>query len=98
MMIIKLFISIVVIWLIVISYLVREMFQKDEKWIAQQVHIQLVDRERKLVSHYSDELVQIQLDMGAIDTKKPQTIEDVIDIVWGMATSFNANDTNDTDQ
>lgn len=89
---IKLFISCIIIWLLIISYLVREVFQKDETWIAQQVHIQLADRERMLVSRYADQLIQIQLDLGVIDTKEPQTIEDVIDIVWGLATSLNPKD------
>ncbi len=46
--------------------------------IEQEVEKQLRDRERKLDESYADRLIRIHEDMGVPMTKRPETIEDVL--------------------
>lgn len=92
-MIVKLACFVIVIWIVVISYLIFDRFQINKARIAQEVNTQLANRERKLVNRYADKIVKLQLDLGVVEQKEPQTIKDMIEILSSMVTAIDVNDT-----
>lgn len=77
-MIVKVLFALFFCWLVLLTVLVVRASSLPKATIEQEVEKQLRDRERKLVEYYADKLLRLHEDIGVPMTKRPETIEDVL--------------------
>lgn len=91
MMIIRLIVSVIVVWIAIISYLIYGKYQRREEQVTHEISRQLMMRENELVNRYADRIVKLQLDLGTEETIKPQTLKDMMQVVADMVAAIDVD-------
>lgn len=75
----KVILALVVCWLVLLTgFVLKSPTQPPKEVIEREIEKQLSERERELVGSYAEKLELIQKDMGVPVTKRPETIEDML--------------------